>query len=633
MPRTAVTVSCDNDQTARIQGAEKLGVEADKVAVESLDPETYKVTLLDVPGQLDVVILDRDMNAVIREITPSFGDGKPVSVQDIEKKLADLNVTFGIDKEIIEKTVSEVATTGTAQHNIRVAAGKPAKDGVDARIDFKFRLNGEDPETIDTSRGRKKVDPATVIKEMVTEGDVIAVKIPLEEPVNGSTVTGEPLLGAEPKDKTLTVGKNVTLLEDQVTYVVAKGTPVGYADYVNGTLLVEPPLRVSPDKLSVFLSVHPPSPSGKMLTTQMVDKMLADLGVTYGTKPNAVEQAIKEAAATAIPVQDRVIAEGMAPEPGEDARISFDFQTEKMVGTIDQKTGVIDYKERHALENVKTGQILAAKTLPTEGKNGISVYGDTIVARPGVDKRIDPGENVVLSDDGLVLTAAMDGVVILTQDNKVSVFTLFEVPGDVDYSTGNLSMDGTLNIKGWIRTGFHVQAKGDVQVGEGIENTCVEAGEDISVKGGIIGSEEGKVHAGGSITVRFIENARVHAGGDIRVGTHIVRSKVSADGRIVDTGGKACIRGGNVSAGKGIKMNEIGSPAGIVTHVSVGAPPQLRERLADISKKLGEYRRSKIKINMALAKYDKQHQNGAVRRDLLNKLETLKEQRRILVAE
>jgi uncharacterized protein (DUF342 family) len=215
----------------------------------------------------------------------------------------------------------------------------------------------------------------------------------------------------------------------------------------------------------------------------------------------------------------------------------------------------------------------------------------------------------------------------------VSVFTLFEVPGDVDYSTGNLSMDGTLNIKGWIRTGFHVQAKGDIQVGEGIENTCVEAGEDISVKGGIIGSEEGRVHAGGSITVRFIENARVHAGGDIRVGTHIVRSKVSADGRIVDTGGKACIRGGNVSAGKGIKMNEIGSPAGIVTHVSVGAPPQLRERLADISKKLGEYRRSKIKINMALAKYDKQHQNGAVRRDLPNKLETLKEQRRILVAE
>lgn len=633
MPQTAVTISCDNDQTARIQGAEKLGVQPDKVTVKSVDPETYKVTLLDVPGQLDIVVLDRAMNAVIREITPPVGDGRPVSVEDVEKKLADLNVVFGIDKEVIENTVAEVAATGIAQHNVRVAAGKPAKDGVDARIDFKFRLSGEDPEVVEASRRRGKLDPTAVTKEMVSEGQVVAVKIPLEEPVDGSTVTGEPLSGAEPKDKTLTAGTNVTLLEDQVTCIVAKGITAGYADYVNGSLMVEPSLRVSRDKLSVFLSVHPPAPSGNMLTTEMVGKMLTDLGVTYGIKPDVIQQALEEAAATQMPVLDTVIAEGEAPEPGENARITFQFQTEKTVGTVDQETGVIDYKERQALQNVKAGQVLAVKVPPTDGKNGISVYGDAIVAKPGMDRSILPGENVALSGDGLELTAAMDGVVILTQDDKVGVFKLFEVPGDVDYSTGNLSMEGTLNIKGWIRSGFQVKAKGDIQVGEGIENACVEAGENISVKGGIIGSEQGKIHAGGSITARFMENAQVHAGGDIRISNHIVRSTVTADGRVLDTRGKACIRGGSVSAGKGITMNELGSPAGIVTHVSVGAAPELRERIGDISQKLAEYRRSKIKINMALAKYDTQYQDKALRRDLLSKLETLRQQRRMLAAE
>ena len=52
--------------------------------------------------------------------------------------------------------------------------------------------------------------------------------------------------------------------------------------------------------------------------------------------------------------------------------------------------------------------------------------------------------------------------------------------------------------------------------------------------------------------------------------------------------GKGRIRGGAVSAGKVIVMNEIGSPAGIITHVSVDAVSEFRERLVNISKKLAE---------------------------------------------
>ena len=198
MLRTTVTVSCDNDEAARIEGAEKLGVHPDEVAIELVDAGTYTVTMLNAPGQLDIVVLDRHMNATIRTIIPPLGDGKPVSVKDIEQALADLNVVFGINKELIENIVSEVAATGIAQNNVRIAAGEPAKDGVDARIEFKFRLNGEDPQTVDASRHRGKLDPTTVIREMVSEGDVLAIKIPSEKPVNGSTVTGETLLGSEP---------------------------------------------------------------------------------------------------------------------------------------------------------------------------------------------------------------------------------------------------------------------------------------------------------------------------------------------------------------------------------------------------------------------------------------------------
>ncbi|MFO7987184.1 MAG: FapA family protein [Desulfatiglandaceae bacterium] len=633
MLQTTVTVSCDTDEAARIAGAEKLGVQPDDVTVASVDAKTYTVTLLNAPGQLDVVVLDRHMNATIRTITPPLGNGKPVSVNDIEQALADQNVVFGINKELIENIVSEVAATGIAQKNVQIAVGQPAKDGVDARIEFKFGLNGENPETVDTARNRNKLDPAAVIKEMVAEGDVLAIKIPSEKPANGSTVTGETLSGAEPKDKEVMTGANVTLLEDNVTYVVAEGVTAGYADYVHGRLIVEPPLKVSGNKLSVRLSVHPPSQSGKMLTMELVEQMLTELGITHGINQTAIELALKEAAAEGTPILDTIIAEGKAPEPGENARIELKFQTEKVVGTIDQKSGAIDYKERQTLQNVKIGQVLAVKAPPTEGTNGISVYGDPIPAQRGTDESLAPGENVEVSDDGLVLTSAIDGVVILTPNNKVEVFKLFNVPGDIDYSTGNLSMDGSLDINGWIRSGFQVEAKGDIRIGGGIEDAYVKADIDISVAGGIIGSGEGKVHAGGNITARFIENAQVHANGNVFIGNHIIRSKVSADGRIIDTGGKSRIRGGSVSAGKVIQMHEIGSPAGIMTHVSVGVALEFREKLVDISKKLAEYKKRKIRLNMALAKYDKLGKDKTIPDDLLRKLETLREQRRLIVTE
>ncbi len=633
MLRTTVAISCDNDETARIEGAEKLGVRPDEVAVESVDAETYTVSMLNAPGQMDIVVLDRHMNATIQTIIPPLGNGKPLAVKDIEEALADLNIVFGINKEIIENIVSEVAATGIAQNNVRIAAGEPAKDGVDARIEFKFRLNGEDPETVDTSRQSGKLDPTTVIKEMVAEGHVLAIKIPSEKPVNGSTVTGETLLGAEPKDKPLLAGANVTLLEDNVTYVVAESVAAGYADYVNGSLRVEDPLQVSGDKLSVRLFVHPPSQSGKMLTIKTVEEMLTDSGIAHGISQDAIEQALKEAVSGGMPILNTVIAKGKAPEPGKNARIELKFQTDKMIGTIDQESGAIDYKERQTLQNVKTGEVLAVKVPPTEGKEGINVYGNIIPAEPGTDEILSPGENVEVSDDGLALTSAIDGVIVLTHDNKVRVLKQFKVPSDVDYSTGNLSMDGALDIKGWIRSGFHVHAKGEILVGGGIEGANVEAGADISIKGGIIGSGEGKVHAGGNLTAYFIENAQVHANGDILIRNDIVRSNVSADGRIISTGGKGRIRGGSVSAGRVIEMNEIGSPAGIITHVSVGVASELRERYVDITKKLAEYRKSKIKMNMTLAKYDKFGKDKPMPGELLRKLETLREHRRKIVVE
>jgi uncharacterized protein (DUF342 family) len=195
MLKTTVTISSTSDEAARIEGALKLSVEPDEVTVEPIDKDTYDVSMMNAPGQFDIVIIERHMVATLKIITPPVGNGKPVAVQDIEKALADLKIVYGINSEVIENIVSEVAETGSPRENMQIATGEPARDGVDARIEYKFRLNGEDPETADISRQSSKLDAAAVRKEMFSADDVLAIKIPPQKPVNGCTVTGDTLLG------------------------------------------------------------------------------------------------------------------------------------------------------------------------------------------------------------------------------------------------------------------------------------------------------------------------------------------------------------------------------------------------------------------------------------------------------
>lgn len=800
MQKTTVTISIENHNAACIEGARQLGVSPGEVTVVEVYKSTYAVSMKNAPGQFDIDIWEDKMAATISTITPPLGNGKPVTIDDIEHALADLNVVVGINKEVIENIVSEVIDTDTTKNNIQVAAGEPAKsgkdgrielrigqgavnkdssannvvkpeqivavripatkgtpgrnifgeevpakygkefdfaagdhvtitedgstfiatlygtaratpknvsvtnpvntdkremwakmsifpiladnskltfedvcaaleqtgvvhgikedlikkaieagepvrnlmvaeatpakDGVDARIEFKFQLNGDDPETVDAARRDGSLDTSTVLKEMFTAGDELAIKIPPEEPVHGSTVTGKTLTGAEPKDKQVTAGTNVTVLDDGVTYIVAEGVTAGYADYIDGRFCVDDPLRVSEDKLSAHLTVHPPSESRRMLTMELVEQLLADRGIVHGIKRKTIKQVLNEVASANKSVHDAVIAKGTVAERGEDARIELKFQSEKIAGAIDEQLGDIDFKERGTIQNVKAGDLLAVKVPPTPGKEGVDVFGDIITAEPGMDKNLIAADNVAISDDALSLTSEIEGMVVLIQEGKIAVFKQYEIPRDVDFSTGNLTMDGSLNIKGWIRSGFNVNTTGEIQVGGGVEDAIVKAGTNICIKGGIIGSGQGRVHAGGNFTVRFIENARVHADGNISVHDDIIRSTVSAKGSIIVTEGKGRIRGGFIVAGKGAKVNEIGSEGGVKTHVSVGMDFKFRKQLNNIAKQLAEFTRNRAKMDKVLAQHAKSGKGKMLSKDHTRKLARLvKLRRKILIDE
>jgi len=368
-----------------------------------------------------------------------------------------------------------------------------------------------------------------------------------------------------------------------------------------------------------------------MLTMELVEKLLADRGIVQGIDGNAIEQALNEAASKKMPIHDVVIAEGRVAQRGEDAKIELKFQSEKIAGIIDEHSGIINYKERKSIQSVKAEMLLAVKIPPTPGIEGVDVFGNFLPTKPGSEKNLKLAGNVKVSDDGLSFTSEIDGIVFLTPENKIWISKQYEVPGDVDYSTGNLSMEGSLDIKGWVRSGFEVCASNEIKIGGGVEDAIVEAGADININGGIIGSAEGRVKAGGNITARFFEGARVHADGDIFVHDDILRSIVSANGSIIVTKGKGRIRGGSVEAAKGVEVNEIGSDAGIKTSVSVGTDLKTRKLLAEAKKQIEDFKRKRAKTDKVLTRFVNKYKNKTLPQEIIRRLEKLVKFRREIV--
>ncbi len=573
----------------------------------------------------DYVRISRDNMYVEMTLFPVLADNSSLSPDEIEGILKGRGIKYGIKTEAIR----EILEKSEPIENFRVAEAVPAKDGTDVKINYEFKLNGIDPEEVDKQRIEGTIDPLTVTRDIFMGGEILARKIPAVKPEDGRSVTGEVLKGAKPKDRKIRAGDNVESRDNGMMFVVSEGITAGYADYSGETISVENPLSLAEENLSASIKVYPSSSKKRMLTIDMIKNIVTQSGIRYGIDFEEIEKFLTSAIKNTFPPKSFNIARGKAPDDGKDAAIDIMFDKDKHAGSLVGKTDRMDFREQSFIHNVKKGDNLAKKILLTKGTDGKNIFGEVIPSSPGRDIKLDPGANVHLYDD--VLIADMDGMVFVSDGNKVSVLQSTEIPGDIDMHTGNLTMEGSLVIKGWVCTGFVVRASGEVHVGRGIEQASVDAGKGLYIHGGILGNDSANILSGGKLTAFFIENARVYAKGDIVIRDDIRNSSVSTSSSIDATGGKGRIIGGTVTAFRGIKVNETGSAAGVKTSIVVGVDPETARRMEKISKSLEDFKRQRAKIDMYLVRFSNKRKLAELPKSIRFRLEKLITQRRNIV--
>lgn len=421
---------------------------------------------------------------------------------------------------------------------------------------------------------------------------------------------------------------NVDNAKVEKTIRNAAGKPVKIGEWIpnpdlDGTMSIE----ISDDEMRAYVHFVKPRYSGRHMDAEDVIDALRSAGVVIGIK----EKEIAEYLDSMDYSESLIAAEGIPSRHGKEAYVDYKVRIDKThVAFEEDEKGQVDFKDLDLLENVVVGQLLAVKVPAEEGVPGRSLTNKILSAKSGKDTALKYGKGTILSEDGLELTAEINGQVVYNI-GKISVEPIHIVKGDVSLQTGNIIFLGSVLVTGNVQDNFTVKAAGNIEVKGSVQKAYLEAEGNIIVKQGIIGRDDAKIEStGGSVFAKFIQTANVIAEKDVIVSEGIVHAKVDAGQRILCNGKRAKIVGGILRAGEEVNAKFLGSDAFTKTEIIVGSNPKVLQQINDLVavKQSEEESLAKIKLDLNTLTIQKRNSGGKLppdRQETLAKLMSQKQ--------
>ena len=359
------------------------------------------------------------------------------------------------------------------------------------------------------------------------------------------------------------------------------------------------------DKMTATVRFYPPVKDGVLLTLQDILAELGAMGVKTGIDQESILAFLKDRAYGTT----YTFARGRVPVEGHDARIEYYFNTDVNLKPRRNEDGTVNYKDLNTISHIEVGQEIAKLIKEDPGTPGINVMGEEIKPHSVKSLKLEYGNNITISEDKTTLYSNVTGHASIL-NGKVFVSDVFEVPADVDNSTGNIEYRGSVTVKGNVKSGFCVIAKGDIVVEGIVEDATLISDSQIIVKRGIHGMNKGELRAKGNIICKFIENAKIVSGGYVD-SEAILHSQVDAFSEVRVNGKKGFITGGTIRAGNTIEAKTIGSEMETVTNLEVGVDPIQKERYVEIQKELANCHSNIDKIRPIILNYTGKIRKGA----------------------
>ena len=337
-------------------------------------------------------------------------------------------------------------------------------------------------------------------------------------------------------------------------------------------------ITITSDQTEAYICLLPPDKEGERLTYQQIIVDAAAKSISYGID----EKIIKDILDNQIYGENVCFARAKLPEDGEDGELVFHFNTE-LLGkpAIDDQTGKVDYMNLNLFVQVTEGDKLVSRVPATPGRPGTAVTGRVLNQKSGKEAKLPSGKNVTYNEDRSAMFAGLTGRVDY-RNNTVAVSSCYTVQEDADLTTGNITFDGDVIVKGNVISTITIQATKNIEVYGVVEGATLIAGGSILLRNGMVGNDKGFIQAEGNVTAKYIERSKVVAGGDIMVDA-MLHCMVESGGSIVAKGKHGSIIGGTIKAQNSITAQSIGSVVNVRTNIEVGISPAKTARMKFLS--------------------------------------------------
>ncbi len=359
-------------------------------------------------------------------------------------------------------------------------------------------------------------------------------------------------------------------------------------------------IKASGDLMTAEATITSPRPGGGLLTLKDIKRELENRNIVFGIN----EKNIHRFTADCIHNTPFLIASGREPVDGRSAAVEYNFETERLKPFIEMQYGRINLKELNFIQNCTIGDILAELHPAEPAVDGYNIMGTVFPAESSDDPvELKCGSNTYMENNKIL--AGIKGNVYL-ENNAVCVEEVVSVD-NVDYETGNIDFDGSVDIAGTIADGFSVKASGSIQVGKCIGRAELFSGRSVILKAGINGDKEGKITCRGNLLSKYIESSIISCGGDIIVEEAIMNSQVDSTGDVLLSGRRAEVIGGIIIVGGILHCKKIGNLYDVRTNLVMGIDPGRIENYYKVQKQLNNKRTNLDELDEKLRQLNNLH--------------------------
>jgi uncharacterized protein (DUF342 family) len=247
---------------------------------------------------------------------------------------------------------------------------------------------------------------------------------------------------------------------------------------------------------------------------------------------------------------------------------------------------------------------LATLHPPQKGIPGKNVLGQEMPCLDGVAAKLPSGKNTLPAPQNPdCLIAAIDGIVRFNGSN-VEVFEGFIVPGDIDYSTGNIEYEKSVVVNGDVKSGFSINCGGDLQVKGTIEDCSLNIGGNVLCKFGFIGQGKGIIDSKGDVNLGFMKNQIVKSRKSVNIAKEALNCSIFAKYSITVHGKPISVAGGNLMARDSITVHSVGNHSNIRTLLEIGTDFSLLEELDKTQQQINELSSNFQKLSESYKKFE-----------------------------